>query len=160
MVFKNRKIDSRKLECIFLMNVRKAFKGLVFRTVRGIMRILVVDDVLSARLYTVSLLQKLGISEIVQAENGSQALTYLRSDNLFDVILMDWKMPVMTGPEAISVLNHQGSRIPIVLMTALNRPDDVEKILKLGIQDYLLKPFTIQFLMNQIQRVTGKELNY
>jgi len=124
------------------------------------MRVLVVDDTLSARLFIVSLLHKLGISDVVQAENGSQALTILRGDKKFDVIFMDWKMPVMTGPEAISVLRYQGNRIPIVMTTSRNSTVDVEKVFKLGVAEYLLKPFDIHFLINKIHRVTGKELTY
>lgn len=124
------------------------------------MRVLVVDDIMSARLFIVSLLSKLGINEVVQAENGSQALTILRSDKKFDVIFMDWKMPVMTGPEAISVLRYQGNRIPIVMITSHRSGEEVGQVLKLGVSEYLLKPFDIHFLIHKIHRVTGKEFRY
>lgn len=124
------------------------------------MRVLIVDDTLSARLFMISLLHRLGVDDVVQAENGSQALTILREDQNFDMIFMDWKMPVMTGPEAISVLKYKGNRIPIILTTAKNSTEDVEKVLKLGISDYLLKPFNINFLADTIYHATGKEVSY
>jgi DNA-binding response OmpR family regulator len=66
----------------------------------------------------------------------------------------------MTGPEAISVLRYQGNRIPIVMTTSRSNTVDVEKVFKLGVAEYLLKPFDIHFLINKIHRVTGKELTY
>lgn len=124
------------------------------------MRVLIVDDTLSARVFMVSLLGRLGVHDVVQAENGSQALSILRYDKNFDMIFMDWKMPVMTGPEAISVLKYQGNRIPIVMTTSKSSSSDVEKVIRLGVSDYLLKPFSIQFLIDKIHRATGQELEY
>lgn len=124
------------------------------------MRVLIVDDTASARIFMISLLKRLGVDDIVQAENGSQALTILREDKKFDMIFMDWKMPVMTGPEAISVLKYKGNRIPIILTTAKNSTEDVDQVLKLGISDYLLKPFNINFLADKIYHATGKEVTY
>lgn len=123
------------------------------------MRVLIVDDTTSARILMMSMFQRLGI-DVVQAENGSQALSILRADKQFDIIFMDWKMPVMTGPEAISVLRYQGNQIPIVMTTSKSMPSDVDRVLKLGASDYLLKPVDIHFLIDKIHRVTGKELTY
>jgi two-component system chemotaxis response regulator CheY len=122
-------------------------------------RILVVDDNLAARTFVVSLLQRLGINHVVQVENGSQAVTRIRSDKNFDMIFMDWKMPVMSGPETISVLKFQGVQIPIVMMTAKSTTDDVQRMIKLGIKDYMVKPFNIEVLATKIKTATGRDIH-
>jgi CheY-like chemotaxis protein len=117
------------------------------------MRVLIVDDAASERVYLIAMLKRLGIDKIVQVENGSKALTLLKKDKDFDMILIDWNMPVMTGTEAISVLNFQGNKIPIVMMSGRDRPEDIERVLQMGAHAYLMKPFTIDHLAEKINLV-------
>ena len=120
------------------------------------MRILVVDDNASERLYLIAMLKRLGIEEIVQVENGSKALTLLKKDKDFDMIMIDWNMPVMSGTETISVLSYQGNKVPIVMMSGRDRPQDVERALKMGVNAYLTKPFTIDHLAEKINFIANE----
>jgi CheY-like chemotaxis protein len=76
--------------------------------------------------------------------------------NAFDVILMDCKMPDMTGWECtkrIREIDQEHDRhTPIIAVTARAMPGDREKCLEAGMDDYLSKPFTIEQLTTKIQQ--------
>lgn len=114
------------------------------------MRILVVDDASSARTYVIAMLKRLGIDQIVQVEDGSKALTLLKKDSNFDMIIMDWHMPVMDGLETTAVLKHQGNKIPILMMSGKDKFEDIERVLQLGVGAYLKKPFSLDHLADKI----------
>jgi CheY-like chemotaxis protein len=116
----------------------------------GIMRVLVVDDASSARMYVVAMLKRLGIDKIVTVEDGSKALTLLKRDKNFDMIILDWNMPVMDGIEALTVMNHQGNKIPVLMMSGRDSPADIERALQMGVSAYLQKPFTLDSLADKI----------
>lgn len=123
------------------------------------MRVLVVDDASSARAYVVSMLKRLGIDQIVQVEDGSKALTLLKKDKNFNMIIMDWHMPVMDGLEATAVLKHQGNTIPILMMSGKDRPEDIERVLQMGVSAYLTKPFTLDHLADKINFVIEEAID-
>lgn len=124
------------------------------------MRVLVVDDTRSVRAFVTDMLRRLGVKDVVQAEDGAKALSCLENDKNFDMIFMDWEMPVMTGPEAIFSLKSQGVQIPIVMMTTKNTVEDIERMLNMGAQDYLMKPFTMDILADKIRMAIGKDMGY
>ena len=75
-----------------------------------------------------------------------------------DLILMDVRMPTMTGFEACKILKAQETtkQIPIVFLSAYGQEEEVKTGLKLGAEEYLLKPFAIHELVWRIKKVLAK----
>lgn len=71
------------------------------------------------------------------AENGKKALEYT-ADNQPDIILLDVLMPVMDGREFLKKYDNK-AHVPIVVLSNLDGKDDIDQLLKLGANNYLLK---------------------
>ncbi|MFU2208690.1 ATP-binding protein [Solidesulfovibrio sp. C21] len=111
--------------------------------------VLLVEDERINRLTTGRTLARLGY-KVLEAANGQEALATLARDKA-DIILMDIQMPVMDGIEcAHHIRNGEvpglAKRIPIVALTAYASEKDRERFLRLGMNDYLAKPHTIEQL--------------
>lgn len=74
------------------------------------------------------------------AENGLIAIEKFKL-NRYDLILMDLSMPVMDGYEATKVIRSMGTKIPIIALTASSSYADLEKIILIGMNEYVIKPF-------------------
>lgn len=103
-------------------------------------RILVVDDVPDNVEILRMRLESLGY-EIVTAVDGEQALAMVR-ETLPDLILLDIMMPKLSGYEVCQRLkkDEPTSKIPILMVTALNETGDIEKAVAAGCDDFLTKP--------------------
>lgn len=89
------------------------------------------------------------------AGNGSIALEKL-SENHFDLVLMDVQMPVMDGYEAtrrIRQMKEEKGRIPIIAMTANVLQQEIQKCMKVGMNDYISKPFDTEELVDKIRKL-------
>jgi len=116
-------------------------------------RILVVDDNRINRKLVTTLLKQKGVTT-VEAEDGQQCLDCFKKQ-VFDLVLMDIHMPVMSGIEAaqkIRDLEHGGKRTPVVALTANAMEDDISKLARQGIDDILIKPFKEAFLFEVIHK--------
>lgn len=103
--------------------------------------ILVADDEkMMLQLLSMSL-QRLGY-HVVTAENGLEAIE-LFDRNHFDLVLLDVLMPGMDGFSACAEIRKR-SDIPVVMLTALSRPDDIVRGLEIGADNYIVKPFTFK----------------
>jgi len=116
--------------------------------------VLLVEDERINRLTTVRTLSKLGYQSL-EAVNGQEALAIL-ARNTADLILMDIQMPVMDGIEcARHIRNGEvpglNKTIPIVALTAFANGKDRERFLRLGMNDYLAKPHTIEQLAEVLE---------
>jgi CheY-like chemotaxis protein len=105
-------------------------------------RILVVEDNLDNRRILVYRLKRIGEFEIVEANNGQEALEIVQTPPAPDLIFMDLKMPVMDGWEATRRIRSLdvGPSIPIIALTAQAMAGDEQKALAAGCDDYLAKP--------------------
>jgi CheY-like chemotaxis protein len=74
------------------------------------------------------------------AENGLIAIEKYKL-NTYDLILMDLSMPVMDGYEATRIIRGMGATIPIIALTASSSYDDLERIIVIGMNEYVIKPF-------------------
>ncbi|NMC20411.1 MAG: response regulator, partial [Thermogutta sp.] len=123
-------------------------------------RILLVEDSPENRRLIERLLQLAGW-EAETAENGLEAwqaaLQSLHQGRPFDLILMDMQMPVMDGYQAAARLRQGGWRGPIVAVTAHASPDDREKCLKAGCDDYLTKPIRREVLVETVRQYLSPE---
>ena len=95
--------------------------------------------------------------DIVWKDNGHQALAELSKDDSFDVILMDYFLPQQNGLEITRMLQEQGIRIPVIFLTVNKDFDLAVEVLKLGVEDYLVKeeistPALPRTILNVIER--------
>jgi CheY-like chemotaxis protein len=98
-----------------------------------------------------SMLEKLGIY-VISAENGKEALDICIAPNDIDLVLMDIKMPVMDGYEAMREIKKIRPGLKIIAETAYALAGDDRKILEAGFDDYLAKPITQERLVSILNR--------
>jgi two-component system, chemotaxis family, chemotaxis protein CheY len=109
--------------------------------VEVILRALIVDDSRFVRGYLRGLLQGKGI-ECDEAPDGQAGLDQLRGDAKFDLVLLDWNMPVMNGLETLKRLRAEGFDGTKVLMVTTEAENDyIMCALEAGADEYLMKPF-------------------
>ena len=109
-------------------------------------KVLLVEDNPTNQLMASAMLQNLGL-EWQLAKNGALAVALARSQ-VFDLVVMDWQMPVMDGFEATALIRQlpMGQSLPIVALTANTLPGDEQKCLAAGMDVFLPKPFTLNAL--------------
>jgi two-component system, OmpR family, response regulator len=114
-----------------------------------LMRVLVAEDDEGLR----SVLER-GLGEngyVVDAtEDGEQALRYLETYE-YEVVIIDWRMPKVSGVEVIERLRQRGSAVPILMLTARDEATDRVAGLDAGADDYLVKPFDFPELMARLR---------
>jgi len=95
--------------------------------------------------------------ETVTASNGKEGVEKAVAEKP-DLIFMDIMMPEMDGLEATRLIraNADTKNIPIICLTALGRPSDLENAKSNGANDYMIKPFQAQELLDKIQAYLGK----
>lgn len=115
------------------------------------MRFLIIDDSVTMRRIIANILNRLGYPEVVHAANGREALDRLSSEQV-DLVITDWYMPEMNGLDFVKALRTSPatSHIPIVIVTANAASDDIQHALELGVNSYILKPFTVDTMRDKI----------
>jgi PAS domain S-box-containing protein len=111
--------------------------------------ILVVDDEESIRRVIAQKLQKEGYN-CVLAANGSEALQKA-SEQDFDLVLMDIKMPGMSGVEVLPHLTFENPDVCVVMSTGVNDTQTTVEAMNLGAYDYVLKPFDLDDLAMRVE---------
>ena len=124
------------------------------------LKILIVDDTKSVHAFVKSLLSKASGIEVSSVFNGAEAVELLKNNSSFDLILLDWEMPILNGPDTFASFKSLGFQIPTIMMTTKNKPEDIERMLLMGVSEYLMKPFTIDILFEKIEFVTGLGISY
>jgi two-component system, cell cycle response regulator len=109
-------------------------------------KILTIDDSSTIRSIISKSLCELGF-EIEQAEDGQQGLTKLAG---VDLILLDVTMPVMDGPTMLEKLRGAGNKTPVIMLTSETKRSIMTGALKLGVEDYILKPFKAEELVAKV----------
>jgi two-component system chemotaxis response regulator CheY len=118
------------------------------------MNILVVDD--SRAIYAmVSQMLIAGGHTAMWAQDGKIAVDILKAgQSKIDIILLDWNMPNMNGPEFLEAnMKEKFTTAPIIMMTTENSPDHIKKALSLNAAEYIMKPFTSDILFNKISLI-------
>jgi len=116
--------------------------------------ILIADDmpVIRSALTRIISEQKGLFSPVLEAANGEEAVALARTHRP-DIILMDIKMPGLTGLQATSIIQQEQPDVKIVMLTAYNEFSYVQKALKLGARDYILKPVRPKKLMQLLAEI-------
>ena len=104
-------------------------------------RILIVDDNADVRLALSTILEDAGY-DVVEAADGTEVVDTVISDNP-DLILLDIAMPMVDGFEALTRLkaDERTREVPVVMVTAKGRPEDLTTARNLGARDYISKPW-------------------
>lgn len=112
-------------------------------------KVLIVDDAVSSVKILARLLKNVGI-EVVQAVDGKECLQEIgnrAADDLFDLIIMDYEMPVMNGPDATRALRSNGYIFPIIGVTGNVLPEDKAYFIESGADFVLPKPLNLDTLL-------------
>ena len=117
------------------------------------MRGLVVDDSSVMRKVLTGALLRVEIAEVDEAADGREAVTLVDGDVVYDVILMDWNMPNMTGIEAVRAIRDSGNSTPIIMVTTEAEKERVIEAVKCGANSYIIKPFSPQAIVAKLQEV-------
>ena len=122
------------------------------------MKVLAVDDFPTMRRIVKTLLRQLGYTNVVEAEDGQVALTKLQQEK-FDLVLLDWNMPRMTGLELLKAIRADDNlrNTPVVMITAEGRKEDVLEAVKAGVNNFIVKPFTAETLEEKLKKVLEKK---
>lgn len=125
---------------------------------QGRLRVLVADDNPTNRHVVELMLDAAGV-EVVSVENGAEALDALRA-GAFDLVLMDLRMPVMDGFEAIRAIrqgevHRPDARLPIIVLSANSGPEDREASAEAGADRHIAKPIRAETLFGAISEVLG-----
>jgi two-component system, cell cycle response regulator len=116
-------------------------------------KILTVDDSKTVRIIVKKAFKSYDC-EIIEAANGVEGLATAAKETP-DVILLDVTMPVMDGVEMLTKLKSDPALkgIPVIMLTAEGGRDNVLKIAKIGVRDYIVKPFKEELLMEKVGRI-------
>lgn len=123
-------------------------------------RVLVVDDEAQVRKPISLSLTKAGY-EVVEAEDGEQAIRTLNADDnplMVDTILCDIRMPKINGSEAITYFRRQYPTVPVVVLTGYPDVDMAVSLMKRGVQDYLVKPVSKEELLTAVHKSVDQHL--
>lgn len=118
------------------------------------MKALVVDDSLTIRRIVIKALGIVGISDATEAADGQEALDAATQTD-FDLILLDWNMPKMSGIEALRAIRQADKKTPVIMVTTEAEKSRVIEAIKSGANDYLIKPFSPDQLAAKVKTVLG-----
>ena len=116
--------------------------------------VLVVDDEAHMRRVLEIMVRQLG-HNVLSAADGAQALQTLEREKV-DLVLTDLRMPVLDGLGLLRGIVDKGLSVPAIVMTAQGSVSSAVEAMKLGAEDYLLRPFDIEVLELSIQRVLAR----
>ena len=119
-------------------------------------RILIAEDDEINYLLLTKMLTPYKNLQLVRAKNGQEVVDIFANDNLFDLIFLDIKMPIMNGFEAFEHIKKTNTTIPIIAQTAFSSNDDIKIIEKTGFTDYILKPINREVLFELINKYLNK----
>ena len=121
------------------------------------MKFLIVDDFSTMRRIVRGLLKEIGYNNAEEAEDGAAALQVLKNGK-FDFVVSDINMPNMNGFELLKAIKSDDSlkHIPVLMVTAEARKEDIVLAAQTGASGYIVKPFTKATLEEKVQKILQK----
>ncbi len=118
------------------------------------MKILVVDDFSTMRRIIKNLLRDLGFTNTDEADDGTTALPMLQTGK-YDFLVTDWNMPGMTGIDLLREVrsNDAIKTLPVLMVTAEAKRDQIVAAAQAGVNGYVVKPFTAAVLKEKIEKI-------
>ncbi len=117
-------------------------------------KILTVDDMSTMRKIIRTILSQLGYNNVEEAGDGKEALFKLKATK-FDLVLLDWNMPQMDGITLLKEIRNdpQLKDVPVIMVTAEAKKENVLAAIQAGANNYIVKPFTPEVLKEKIEKV-------
>ncbi len=121
------------------------------------LKFLVVDDFSTMRRIIRGLLKEMGCQNVEEAEDGAAALQLLKSGK-FDFVVTDINMPNMNGFELLRAIKADEllRHLPVLMVTAEARKEDIVLAAQSGAAGYIVKPFTKATLEEKVQKIVQK----
>lgn len=121
------------------------------------MKVLIVDDFPTMRRIVKNLLKDLGLENVDEAEDGMVALSKLQGGN-FDLVISDWNMPNKDGLSLLKEIraDAQLAKIPVLMVTAEAKKENIVAAAQAGANGYIVKPFTAAVLEEKLNKVFSK----
>jgi two-component system, chemotaxis family, chemotaxis protein CheY len=123
------------------------------------LKVLVVDDENTMRKVTRSLLQAIGVKDIHEASDGRSGLEAICT-LAPDIVIVDWQMPSLNGAEFVRRVRSPGSfpfpDVPIIMLTAFGERSRVVEAVRLGVNEFLLKPVSSKALQARFVSILAK----
>ena len=121
------------------------------------LKFLIVDDFSTMRRIVRGLLKEMGCTNAEEAEDGRMALAMLQAAK-FDFVVSDINMPNMNGFELLKAIKTDDSlkHLPVLMVTAEARKEDIVRAAKEGAAGYIVKPFTKATLEEKVQKIMLK----
>ena len=121
------------------------------------MKILIVDDFSTMRRIVRNLLKEIGYNNADEAEDGQVALTKLKAES-FDFVVSDLNMPNMNGFELLHAVRADPAlkSLPVLLVTAEAKKEDIITAAQAGASGYIVKPFTKATLEEKLNKIIAK----
>lgn len=121
------------------------------------MKFLIVDDFSTMRRIVRGLLKEIGYNNAEEAEDGAVALGMLQNTK-FDFVVSDINMPNMNGFELLAAVKKDAAlkHIPVLMVTAEARKEDIVRAAQDGAAGYIVKPFTKATLEEKVQKIMQK----
>ena len=122
------------------------------------LRILIVDDFSTMRRIVKNLLNDLGFFNTSEADDGNTALVELRKGP-FDLVITDWNMPGMPGIDLLKAIRAEAglSKIPVLMVTAEAKREQIIEAAQAGVSGYVIKPFTAATLKEKIDKILASK---
>jgi eukaryotic-like serine/threonine-protein kinase len=119
-------------------------------------RLLVVDDNEDNRDMLARRLRRRGF-QVTTADSGANALDLISSGHIFDAVLLDVMMPDITGLEVLAKLRTRFNKeqLPVLMATARSDSEDVVEALRLGANDYVIKPINLDEVISALEVALG-----
>ncbi|PCI08087.1 MAG: response regulator [Gammaproteobacteria bacterium] len=121
------------------------------------MNILVVDDFSTMRRIVKNLLMEIGFKNISEADDGNTALPILENGGI-DFLVTDWNMPGMPGIDLLKAVraNPNLSSLPVLMVTAEAKREQIMQAAEAGVNGYVVKPFTADTLKEKVDKVFSR----
>ncbi len=121
-----------------------------------LLNILIVDDSTNLRKIIKNALKDIGLTSFEEANGGRAALKQLREQS-FDMVLLDWNMPDLSGLEVLKFIraDEKLKKIPVIMITSERLKENIVAAVKAGTNGYIAKPFTAKVLEDKIKHVLG-----
>jgi two-component system chemotaxis response regulator CheY len=121
------------------------------------LKFLIVDDFSTMRRIVRGLLKEIGYNNAEEAEDGTVALQMLQSSH-FDFVVSDINMPKMNGFDLLAAIKKDDKlkHLPVLMVTAEARKEDIVRAAQDGAAGYIVKPFTKATLEEKVQKILQK----
>ena len=118
------------------------------------MKILIVDDFSTMRRIVKNILRQVGYVNIIEADDGTTAWDVLQREKI-DFVISDWNMPQMSGIELLKHVrtSEELKEMPFLMVTAEGQKEHVIEAVKHRVNNYIVKPFTPETLMEKINKI-------